>query len=76
MMLQSWTFLFGFLPTTVLIYTTLIKFFYHHGLAVALLLVASLSFATLPGAENALLILSSTLFNYLVARWIWTRPAV
>ncbi len=73
MMLHSWRFLCGFLPIIVSLTIGLRQLFQRRRLVAPFLIGASLLFAAAPGVDNLLLLLGSTLFNYLVACWIRVR---
>lgn len=73
MMLHSLRFLCGFLPIIVSLSIGLRQLFQGRGLVAPFLIGASLLFAAAPGVDNLLLLLGSTLFNYLVACWIRGR---
>lgn len=72
MMLHSWRFLLGLLPATLAMVVGLARFF-SRGIVVFLVGI-SLFFAATVSASDALIILSSTLFNFCLARLIWARP--
>lgn len=73
MTLQSWTFLFGLLPASLLCFVWLLAF--HHTVsALAFLIGVSLVFAGMQTAGDTILILCSAFLNYGLAVWIRMRP--
>ena len=74
MMLHSWNFFLEFLPATLLLFIGFTKTTHHRVAAVAVLIVASLVFASILGVGDALLIVASAILNYAVAFWIEARP--
>jgi hypothetical protein len=72
MTLQSWTFLFGLLPVTLLCWVWLIRA--HHTLsAVTFLIGTSLVFLGMQSLSDVVLVLCSILFNYGLGFWIGPR---
>jgi alginate O-acetyltransferase complex protein AlgI len=74
MTLHSWTFLFCFLPSSLLLFFSLVAN-RHSILALGALVAISLVFASWQNAGDALLILCSALFNYVIGSWILGRSA-